>query len=62
MAVRGLVISDWGAVHSTKSAVGGADLEMGSDLHMLPDPHCNKFFFGDAALNGARRRSGRICD
>lgn len=30
---KGLMMSDWGAIHSTKEALlGGADLEMGSDI------------------------------
>lgn len=48
---KGLVMSDWGAIHSTKEALlGGADLEMGTDLSMLPNPDYNKFFFADPAL------------
>jgi len=48
---RGLVMSDWGAIHHTKEALlGGADLEMGTDLSMLPNPDFNKFYFADAAL------------
>jgi len=48
---RGLVMSDWGAIHHTKEALlGGADLEMGTDLSMLPNPDFKKFYFADAAL------------
>lgn len=47
----GLVMSDWGAIHHTKEAlIGGADLEMGTDLSMLPNPDFSKFYFADAAL------------
>jgi len=48
---KGLMMSDWGAIHTTKDALlGGADLEMGTDLSMKPKPDYNKFFLGDAAL------------
>lgn len=47
---QGLVMSDWGAIHHTKEALlGGADLEMGTDLSMLPNPDFTKFYFADAA-------------
>lgn len=53
----GVVISDWGAIHTTKEALlGGADLEMGSDLPMLPNPDYNKFFFADDALKMVRNK------
>lgn len=52
---QGLVMSDWGAIHSTREALlGGADLEMGTDLSMLPKPDYNKFYFGDAAIKMVR--------
>jgi len=52
---RGLVMSDWGAIHDTKEALlGGADLEMGTDLSMLPNPDFSKFYFADAALKLVR--------
>ncbi|WP_238387921.1 glycoside hydrolase family 3 C-terminal domain-containing protein [Pararcticibacter amylolyticus] len=52
---KGLVMSDWGAIHSTKEALlGGADLEMGTDLSMMPNPDYNKFFFADPALKLVR--------
>ncbi|RXF67191.1 glycoside hydrolase family 3 C-terminal domain-containing protein [Arcticibacter tournemirensis] len=58
---RGLVMSDWGAIHSTKEALlGGADLEMGTDLSMLPNPDYNKFYFADPALKMVR--SGEVSE
>jgi len=48
---KGVVMSDWGAVHSTIEALdNGTDLEMGTDLSMLPHPDYNKFFMADPAL------------
>lgn len=52
---KGLVMSDWGAVHSTLEALwNGTDLEMGTDLMGVP---YNKFFLGDTVVtlvkNGA---------
>lgn len=48
---KGVVISDWGAVHDTKQALlNGTDLEMGTDLSMMPHPDYNKFFLADPAL------------
>lgn len=45
---KGLVMSDWGAVHNTMEALwNGCDLEMGTDLAMLPNPDYSKFFLGD---------------
>ncbi len=49
---KGIVISDWGAVHNTIEAFwNGCDLEMGTDLSMLPHPNYSKFFFGDTVVN-----------
>ena len=49
---KGLVMSDWDAVHSTPQALwNGLDLEMGTDLHMLPDPKYGKFFLGDTVVS-----------
>ena len=49
---KGFVMSDWDAVHSTEEAYwNGLDLEMGTDLGMLPNPNYNKFYFGDKLLN-----------
>jgi beta-glucosidase len=48
---KGLVMSDWDAVHSTMEALwNGMDLEMGTDLHMLPNPDYSKFFLGDSVV------------
>ena len=45
---KGLVMSDWDATHSTMQALwNGLDVEMGTDLRMLPNPKYNKFYFGD---------------
>jgi beta-glucosidase len=57
----GLVMSDWGAVHNTMEAVlNGTDLEMGTDLSMLPHPDYHKFFMGDTVI--ALVKSGRIAE
>ena len=56
---KGLVMSDWDAVHNTMQALwNGMDLEMGTDLHMLPNPDYSKFFLGDTVI--ALVRSGRF--
>ena len=48
---KGIVISDWGAVHNTMEALeNGTDLEMGTDLSMLPNPDYHKFFLGDTVV------------
>ena len=48
---KGLVVSDWGAVHNTVQALwNGCDLEMGTDLSMLPNPNYGKFYFGDTVV------------
>lgn len=53
---RGLVMSDWDAVHNTTQAFwNGLDLEMGTDLHMLPNPQYGKFFLGDTLVSLVRR-------
>ncbi|HWB90924.1 MAG TPA: glycoside hydrolase family 3 C-terminal domain-containing protein [Puia sp.] len=45
---KGVLISDWGAVHHTTEALwNGTDLEMGSDLSGLP---YNKFFLADTVV------------
>jgi len=55
---KGVVMSDWGAIHTTKEALlGGADLEMGTDLAKVP---YNKFFFADPAL--AMVKSGEVAE
>lgn len=51
----GAVISDWGAVHDTKEALlYGTDVEMGTDLSMLPTPDYNKFFMANSAIEMVR--------
>lgn len=45
---KGIVMSDWDAVNNTAQAVwNGLDLEMGTDLHMLPNPDYSKFYMAD---------------
>ena len=49
---KGFVMSDWNAVHSTEEAYwNGLDLEMGTDLPMLPNPDYDKFYFGNNLLS-----------
>ena len=49
---KGIVMSDWDAVHSTMQALwNGMDLEMGTDLHMLPNPDYSKFWLGDTVVS-----------
>lgn len=56
---KGMVISDWGAVHNTMEALNnGTDLEMGTDLSMLPHPDYNKFFMADPAI--AAVKEGKV--
>ena len=48
---KGIVMSDWAAIHNTMEAVwNGCDLEMGTDLDMLPNPNYGKFFMGDTLV------------
>ncbi|HKI44572.1 MAG TPA: glycoside hydrolase family 3 protein, partial [Balneolales bacterium] len=48
LGFKGVLVSDWGAVHSTMEALlNGTDIEMGTDLGMLPNPDYSKFFMGD---------------
>lgn len=48
---KGVAMSDWDAVHSTMQALwNGMDLEMGTDLHMLPNPDYRKFFLADTVV------------
>lgn len=52
---KGLVMSDWSAVHNTMEALwNGIDLEMGTDLDMLPKPDYGKFFMGDTVVKLVR--------
>ena len=49
---KGLVMSDWNAVHSSSQAFwNGMDLEMGTDLGMLPNPVYGKFYLGDTIVS-----------
>ncbi len=49
---KGIVMSDWDAVHNTMQALwNGMDLEMGTDLHMLPNPNYGKFWMGDTVIS-----------
>lgn len=48
---KGTVISDWGAIHNTMEAMwNGCDIEMGTDLSMLPNPDYNRFFMADTVI------------
>lgn len=48
---KGIVVSDWGAIHNTMEAIwNGCDLEMGTDLSMLPNPDYGRFFMGDTVI------------
>ena len=48
---KGMIMSDWDAVYSTMQPIwNGLDLEMGTDLHMLPHPQYGKFFMGDTVV------------
>lgn len=59
LGFKGLVMSDWGAVHHTQQALWyGTDLEMGTDLSMLPNPNYGKFFMGDTVI--ALVRGGKL--
>lgn len=58
---KGFVMSDWGAVHNTIEALYyGCDLEMGTDLSMLPNPNYGKFFMGDTVI--ALVKSGKVVE
>ncbi len=49
---KGIAMSDWDAVHNTMQALwNGMDLEMGTDLHMLPNPNYGKFWMGDTVIS-----------
>ncbi len=59
LGFKGIVMSDWDAVNSTPQAIwNGMDLEMGTDLHMLPNPDYTKFFMGDKVIDMVK--SGKI--
>ena len=56
---KGVAMSDWDAVHNTMQALwNGMDLEMGTDLGMLPNPNYGKFWMGDTVV--ALVKSGRF--
>ena len=56
---KGLVMSDWGAVHSTAQAIwNGTDLEMGTDLSLGPNPDYGKYFLGDTVVTLVK--SGKV--
>lgn len=56
---KGIAMSDWDAVHHTSQAIwSGMDLEMGTDLHMLPNPDYSKFWMADTVVNLVK--AGRI--
>ena len=58
---KGFVMSDWDAVHNTEEAYwNGLDLEMGTDLRMLPNPDYNKFYYGDKLL--ALIKAGKLSE
>jgi beta-glucosidase len=49
---QGAVISDWGAVLNTMEALKyGTDVEMGTDLSMLPNPDYSKFYMADTVIS-----------
>jgi len=49
---KGVVISDWGAVHNTQQALwNGTDIEMGTDLSLGAKPDYRKYFLGDTVLS-----------
>ncbi len=51
LGFKGVLVSDWGAVHNTMEALlNGTDIEMGTDLSMLPNPDYSKFFMGDTVV------------
>ena len=55
LGFKRVLVSDWGAVHNTMEALlNGTDIEMGTDLSMLPNPDYNKFFMGDTVVTLVR--------
>jgi len=61
LGFTGAVISDWSAVHNSEQALKyGTDVEMGTDLSMLPNPDYNKFFMADSAI--ILVKSGKIAE
>lgn len=64
LSFKGVVMSDWGAVHHTMEAVwNGMDMEMGSDIGNPPLAY-NKFYLGDTikSLIDAHRLSEYYID
>lgn len=56
---KGIVISDWNAVHNTSQPLwNGLDIEMGTDLGMLPNPNYGKFYLADTVVQMVK--SGRM--
>ncbi|WP_347158408.1 glycoside hydrolase family 3 C-terminal domain-containing protein [Pontibacter chitinilyticus] len=56
---KGLVVSDWGAVHNTMEAINnGTDIEMGTDLGQMPNINYSKFFLGDTVV--ALVKNGKV--
>ncbi|HAM98842.1 MAG TPA: glycosyl hydrolase [Marinilabiliales bacterium] len=53
---KGLLMSDWGAVHNTREALlSGTDIEMGTDLLQMPNIDYNKFYLADSAIAMVKR-------
>lgn len=49
---KGVVMSDWGAVHNTMEAINnGTDVEMGTDLGLGSNPDYGKYFLGDTVVS-----------
>jgi beta-glucosidase len=62
---KGVMMSDWGAVHHTMEAINnGTDLEMGTDLGLGPNPDYGKYFLGDTvvALVKAKQVDEKLID
>ncbi|AHM60876.1 beta-glucosidase-like glycosyl hydrolase [Flammeovirgaceae bacterium 311] len=56
---KGLVMSDWGAVHNTMEALlYGTDIEMGTDLLQMPDIDYKKFYLADTVIGLVK--SGKV--
>jgi beta-glucosidase len=56
---KGVMMSDWGAVHNTMEAINnGTDLEMGTDLGLGPNPDYGKYFLGDTVISLVK--SGKV--
>jgi beta-glucosidase len=56
---KGLVMSDWGAVHNTMEALlYGTDIEMGTDLLQMPNIDYKKFYLADTVIGLVK--SGKV--